>query len=310
MANLPEKVPAGVSNLELTDLDLRYEGYRLRQPRREEHLLSSIAREGIREPLLGVIGDTHPILLDGFKRCRAARTLHLQVVPFASWGGDEVAGIFKLLHAERQHALTLLEQARFVDELHTQRDLSRAEIAHQLARSQAWVSLRLGLLKELSPAVREALFAGAFPVYSYLYTLRPLRRLKGVTSAELDQFVGALRGQKLSVRQIEGLAQGFFRGPVSFRQEILQGHLSLALRQLEQAPRDPDGCSEFERVFLNDLEQTHKAMLRVLGKSQEEPKLQSTAFGAQANLLTAALLGTVPTFLRTLRTLHDRTGQT
>lgn len=309
MANLPENVPAGVSNLELSHLDLRYEGYRLRQPRLEEQLLSSIARAGIREPLLGVMGEGNPIVLDGFKRCRAARTLHLQVVPFASWGGDEVAGILRLLRADRQHTLSLLEQARFVDELHAQRGLSVAEIAQHLARSKAWVSLRLGLLKELSPVVREALFAGAFPVYSYLYTLRPLRRLKGVASADLDQFVGALRGHKLSVRQIEGLAQGFFRGPASFRQEILQGHLTLALRQLEQAPRDPDGCSDFERVFLDDLEHAHKAMVRVMGKSQD-PKLQSPAFLAQGNLLTAALLGTAPVFLRTLRALHDRTGQT
>ena len=309
MKNLLESASAGVLNLELSDLDLRYEGYRLRQPRLEEQLLSAIAREGIREPLLGVTRDTTPIVLDGFKRCRCARQLQLHVVPFASWGSDEIAGILKLLRADRQHALTLLEQAGFVDELHTQRGLSVAEIAQHLGRSKAWVSLRLGLLKELSPVVREALFAGAFPVYSYLYTLGPFRRLKNVTSADLDQFVGALRAQKLSVRQIEGLAHGFFRGPASFRQEILQGHLTLALRQLEEAPQDPDGCSEFERIFLHDLEQTQKSMLRVMGKSQD-PKLQSPAFLAQCNLLTAAVLGRAPAFLRTLRQLHDRTGQT
>ncbi len=116
MKNLLERVPTGVVNLERADLDLRYESYRLRQPRREEALLAAIAREGIREPLVGVTRDTTPILLDGFKRCRCARTLHLHIVPFASWGGDEVAGILQLLRADRQHALTLLEQARFVDE--------------------------------------------------------------------------------------------------------------------------------------------------------------------------------------------------
>jgi predicted transcriptional regulator len=289
-------------------LDLRYEGYRLRQPRREAELLSAIAQEGIREPLLGVTHDTIPILLDGFKRCRCARQLQLHLVPFVSWATDEVVGIFQLLRADRQHALSLLEQARFVDELHTERGLSVAEIAHELGRSKAWVSLRLGLLQELSPVVREALFAGAFPVYAYLYTLRPFRRLKGVTSADLDQFVRALSGAKLSVRQIEGLAHGFFRGPASFRQEILQGHLTLALRHLEAMPPDPDGGSEFERIFLQDLEQTQKAMLRVLTKSQD-PKLQSSAFRAQCNLLTAALLGRAPAFFRTLRQLHDRTGQ-
>jgi predicted transcriptional regulator len=309
MNNHLEPAANAVSDLELSQLDLRYEGYRLRQPRLEAVLLSAIAREGIREPLLGVTRDTTPIVLDGFKRCRCARQLHLQVVPFASWGSDEVAGILKLLRADRQHALSLLEQARFVDELHTERGLSLAEIAQQLGRSKAWVSLRLGLLKELSSVVREALFAGAFPVYSYLYTLRPFRRLKGVSAADLDQFVGALRDQKLSVRQIEGLAHGFFRGPASFRQELLAGHLTLALAQLEQAPPNPDGCSEAERIFLQDLEQTQKSILRVIGKSQD-PKLQSPAFLAQCNLLTAALLGRAPAFLRALRQLHDRTGKT
>lgn len=308
MKNLPERVPTGVLDLELAGLDLRYEGYRLRQPRREEALLSAIAREGIREPLLGVTRDTTPIVLDGFKRCRCARTLHLHVVPFASWGGDEVAGILKLLRADREHALSLLEQARFVDELHTERGLSPADIAQQLGRSQAWVSVRLGLLRELSPVVRDALFAGAFPVYAYLYTLRPFRRLKSVTAAELDQFVGALRGHPLSVRQIEGLAHGFFRGPPSFRQELLQGHLTLALRHLEEAPQDPDSCHEGERIFLHDLEQTQKLMLRVIGKSQD-PKLHSAPFRAQCHLLSAALLNQTSAFLRTLRQLHDRTGQ-
>lgn len=308
MKRLLENAAAGVSNLELSHLDLRYEGYRLRQPRLEEALLSSIAREGIREPLLGITPGSVTILLDGFKRCRCARQLHLQVVPFACWGSDEVAGILRLLRADRQHALSLLEQARFVDELHVERGLSLAEIAQQLDRSKAWVSLRLGLFKELSPTVREALFAGDFPVYSYLYCLRSFRRLKGVGAADLDQFVGALRGHKLSVRQIEGLAHGFFRGPASFRREILQGHLTLALRQWEEAPQDPDGCSEPERIFLHDLEQTQKFMLRVMAKSQE-PKLGSPAFLAQCNLLTAALLGRAPAFLRTLHQLHDRTGQ-
>lgn len=308
MQNLPERVPSGVSDLELSALDLRYEGYRLRQPRREAALLAAICREGIREPLVGVTRDTTPILLDGFQRARCARTLHLHVVPFASWGQDEVAGILTLLRADRQHALSLLEQARFVDELHTERGLAPADIARELGRSPAWVAVRLGLLRELSPLVRDALFAGAFPVYAYLYTLRPFRRLKGVTSADLDQFVGALRGHRLSVRQIAGLAHGFFRGPPSFRQELLQGHLTLALQHLEAAPPDPDRGSEFERVFLQDLEQTQKLMLRVIGKSQD-PQLQSAAFRAQANLLTATLLHQASAFLRTVRQLHDRTGQ-
>jgi len=265
-------VPAAVSDLELSQLDLRYQGHRLQQPRLEEQLLASIAQKGIQEPLQGVSGDPGAILLNGFKRVRCARTLHLHTVPFASWGADEAAGIVQLLRGARPHGLHLLEEARFVDELRSGRGMSVAEIAEQLSRSKAWVSLRLGLVGQLSSVVREALFSGGFPVYSYLYSLRPFRRLK--PAADIDQFVTALRGKKLSVRQIDGLAQGFFRGPDSFRAEVLRGNLDLPLQQINPAPPAPDDCSEFERVFLQDLERAHKGMLQVISKSQD-PRLQS-----------------------------------
>jgi len=201
----------------------------------------------------------------------------------------------------------LLEQARFLDELKAGRGLSVAEIAQQLSRSKAWVSLRLGVLAELSSVVRAALFDGSFPVYSYLYTLRPFRRLNG--GAAVDEFVTALRGKKLSARQIEQLAHGFFRGPESFREEIRKGHLSLPLQQLKDLPNDPDGCSEFERLFLADLEQAQKVLLRVMTKS-EDPRLSSRPYRAQAHLLCAGLLSRLPAFTKTLKQLHDHSGQT
>lgn len=305
----PPLIPT-VSNLETAQLDLRYEGYRLRQPRLEERLLASIAHAGIREPLRGVfIASGHSVLLDGFKRLRCARKLHMGIVPVIPLGADELDGILQLLRGARDpQGLSQLEQARFVDELHTVRGLHVAEIAESLSRSKAWVSVRLGLVKSLSPVVSEALFAGAFPVHSYLYSVRPFKRLKGVVSTDIDRFVQALCGQKLSVRQIDGLAHGFFRGPESFREEILKGHLKLALQLLESSPPDPDSCSDFERIFLADLESLQKCMLRVLDRSLD-PQLQSRAFMAQANLITAAILARSAAFLHNLRKLHDRSGQ-
>ena len=78
-----------------------------------------------------------------------------------------MAGIVQLLRGSPHRNLHLLEQARFVDELRA-RGMSVAEIAQQLSRSKAWVSLRLGLIGQLSPTVRDALFTGEFPVYSFL----------------------------------------------------------------------------------------------------------------------------------------------
>jgi hypothetical protein len=294
--------------VELSQLDLRYEGCRLKSPAAEARLLAAIAEVGIQQPLQGVELSSVRILLNGFKRLRCAKKLHLHTAPFVSLASDEAAGIVCLLRTANDHALSLLEQARFLDELKAGRGLSVAEIAQQLSRSKAWVSLRLGVLAELSPVVREALFDGSFPVYSYLYTLRPFRRLNG--RAAIDEFVTALRGKKLSARQIEQLAHGFFRGPESFREQIRKGHLALPLQQLKDLPDDPDGCSEFERLFLADLEQAQKVLVRLMTKSADQQRLSSRPFRAQAHLLCAGLLSRLPAFTKTVQKLYDHCGQT
>jgi hypothetical protein len=181
-------------------------------------------------------------------------------------------------------------------------------MATELSRSKAWVSVRLGLLAQMSEPVRAQLFAGSFPVYSYMYTLRQFMRLKEVSTAQIEEFVLAVSGKGLSVRDIEHLAHGYFRGPESFRQEIAKGNLALPLERMRQVPQSSDGCNEFERVLLGDLEITQKYMQRVMGKSQS-PKISSRAFHAQSHLLTAGMLSRSQAFIKTLKELHDRNGQ-
>src|SRR5438128_7630111 len=105
--------------IELSQLDLRYEGFRMKNPGLEERLLASMAQKGIEEPLEGVDLGSISVLLNGFKRHRCARKLRIQRVPFASLGEDEVAGIMSLLRISNNRALSLLEPAGFIDELKT-----------------------------------------------------------------------------------------------------------------------------------------------------------------------------------------------
>ncbi len=297
-----------VREVELSSLDLRYQGLRLQEASAEGRLLASISQRGIEEPLEGVpVGALH-VLLNGFKRYRCAHRLHLATVPYVSLGRDEVAGILSLLRMSRSKTLSILEQAALIDELKSVRGLSVAEIAEELSVSKSWVSMRLGLLDEMSAAVREKLFSGAFPVYPYMYTLRQFMRMNKVSPKEIEQFVVAVSGKKLSVRDIEQLAHGCFRGPASFRQEVFQGNIALPLARMKQVPPDPEGCNEFERVLLGDLEILQKYMQRVMGKSQDR-RLQSRAFHAQSHLLTGGILSRSSAFLHSLTQLHDRNGQ-
>src|SRR5919106_4079721 len=93
-APAPERSRA---EIELSQLDLRYEGHRLRQRGLEDRLLASMAREGIREPLAGAVVNSACVLLDGFKRYRCARQLHVPRVPFVRLGVDETSAILELL---------------------------------------------------------------------------------------------------------------------------------------------------------------------------------------------------------------------
>jgi hypothetical protein len=165
--------------------------------------------------------------------------------------------------------------------------------------------MRLGLFAEMSEKIREKMLSGAFPVYSYMYLLRQFMRMNGVTKEEIEAFVQALSGKKLSTREIEQLAHGYFRGPAWFREEVLKGNLAVPLERMKQVPENPDGCNEFERVLLKDLEIAGKSMRRIVAKSQDR-RLKTPAFCAQANLLAGGILSRVGAFTKALRELHDR----
>jgi predicted transcriptional regulator len=294
--------------IELSSLDLRYEGHRMKDRAGEARLLAMVAERGIAEPLEGVDEGERHVLLNGFKRWRCARKLGLTSVPYVSLGEDAAMGIVALLRASNDRALGLLEQAGFVDELKRLHQMSVVEIAESLSRSIGWVSMRLGLLAEMPPVVRQKLLAGAFPVYAYMYSVRPFMRMNDAGRDEVGQFVAALSGKHLSVRQIEYLAHGYFRGSEALREQIRHGNVALPLQQLKRSAQAADGGTVFEQAMLKDLEIAQKYMQRVMGKSHDR-RLSSPAFRAQAQLLLAGLLSRASTFFQSVKDLHDRCGQ-
>ena len=295
-------------SVERSSLDLRYEGYRLRNDAAEARLQASIFERGIEEPLGGIDTPQSRVLLDGFRRNRCAMVLGIECVPYVSWGEDAVQGIANLLSARRQRTLTILEQARFVDELLNTQEMTLADVAELLSRSKAWVSTRRNLLQAMSPAIQQILFRGAFPVYSYMATLRPFMRMNGVDPQDIDSFVQAVAGTKLSVREIELLAHGYFRGTASLRQAIDQGHWKWTLDQMQAVGEDPAGLSEFERGLLRDIERLLQVMQSVMTRC-DSPRLETRGFYAQANLLLASLLGRRESFFKKMEEFHDRSGR-
>jgi len=142
-----------------------------------------------------------------------------------------------------------------------------------------------------------------------MYTLRPFMRMNGVGQQEVERLVKAISGNRLSVREIELLSHGYFRGPETLRKEIDQGNWKWSLGQMQSVPEDPEACNEFERTVLVDLEQLLKLMQRVASRCDNE-RLQSRAFHAQVNLLLGRLLSKRESFFTKMETLLRRTGET
>lgn len=295
-------------SVELSSLDLRYEGHRLRDDAREARLLASIAERGIEDPLDGVDTPDGRFLLNGFKRYRCAKKLGIGSAPYQSLAEDEATGIANLMRVSTDNGLGILEQARFVVDLLTLHAMSLAEVAELLGRSKGWVSMRRGLLEEMSQPIQEILFRGAFPVYSYLYTLRPFRRMNGIGQEQIERFMNVVSGKRLSVRDIDLLARAYFQGPASLREAIETGKLNWSLEQMKGVPDDVEGCGEFERLLLKDLEFVGKYLRRVATKCQDA-RLKSRAFHAQAHLLSGGLLSSFESFRERIKEFHDRCGR-
>ena len=308
-----------IQEVEISSFDLRYEGYRMKSPTAEKTLLTSILENGIREPLQGVDIDTPEsteslesrILLNGFKRYRCAKKLSIDIVPYSSLGNDEAFGIITLLRIANSKNLTILEQAKLIDELNKVHKLSVDQMAQLLEKSKGWVSMRLGLIEQMSEIVMEKIFKGQFPAYSYMYSLRPFIRMNEIKKKEIEEFVCLASGKDLSIRDLDILAHGYFDGGEDLREQLKNGDISWALNHLKEKEKAgaTDDCTELERRVLRELETLRYSMGKINYHSGDN-RLKSPCFCAQAHSLLGGILKQMASFTRCLEVFYDRIGQT
>jgi len=151
-------------------------------------------------------------------------------------------------------------------------------------------------------------FSGQFPVYSYMYTIRSFIRMNGISKQDVDEFVKSVAGKGLSIRDIEILANGYFKGGEGIREQIRNGNITWGLSRLKQSSVRTD-CTQVEQRMLKDLEIAQKYMQRVINKSKDE-RYKTPSFNAQANLLTGGILRQMNIFFESVKELHDKSGQT
>ena len=296
-------------HIEISALDLRYEPYRLKAAGAEKTLLASILGNGIRDPLSGAdIGERH-ILLDGFKRYRCAVKLGIGMVPYTSIGDDEACGLIALLRASTAKSVSILEQARLIDALKTVHQMTCADIAGLLQKSKAWVSVRFGIVREMSASVAEHIFAGRFPVHSFMYTLRPFMRINGVSKDDVDAFVALVAGKNLSIRDIDLLTHGYFRGPADFRRQMAAGNIKWVLDRVKKAAPVDRQCTKVEQDTLKMLDVASTYMQKLIIRCRDS-RCKTDAFFARANLLSGGIIRQIPLFAKAMEDFYDHSRQT
>ena len=211
----------GVNEVELHQLDRRYEALRRREPRREARLLASLSEHGQQIPIV-IVGEH--IVVDGFKRLRALAKLAHDTVAVVSWSLDEREALLlgRVMRTAEEDAL---EQGWLLSELRDRFSMSLSEMAQRFDKSESWVSRRLALVVDLPREVQELVRAGALGAHAAMKYFVPLARANKHACVQL---AAELSRHRLSTRQIGAVYAAWMAGDEAERVALLTDQIGRA----------------------------------------------------------------------------------
>lgn len=225
------------------------------QPRKTfkniEGLARSIQEQGLLQPIIvKTLQNSEYQIIVGERRFHAAKQAGLQKVPaILREEEDAQTLILQLLENDQRERVSPLEEAEALQKLIEQMKLSKQDIAKELGRDSAWVSLRLGLLNA-NPQIKTLIQE------EKVQDLRTLHELRKLSEEEPELFESAIRrinaldfsgGYRNLIREVRQnhKEQGL---PRVLKAEYKAGALSLYI----QGKRKPLQF-EVDQVVLNSL---------------------------------------------------------
>jgi len=208
--------------LEFHQLDMRYEGLRVRRPERERRLLSSLAERGQQVPIV-VIGLTEEanrfLVIDGYKRIRALRRLGQDTVRATVWDMDETEALILDRSLRTAEGETALEQGWLLEELHRSSGLGLEDLARRFDRSVSWVSRRLALVRELPETVQQQVRCGKIGAHAAMKHLVPMARGNRDACRRLAEEIARHR---LSTHEVGELYAAWRDGSSAIRRRVIE----------------------------------------------------------------------------------------
>jgi ParB/RepB/Spo0J family partition protein len=249
--------------LELHQLALRYEKLRRRNAHKERQLVASLAEKGQQLPVV-VGGDASGtyVLLDGYKRVRALKSLRQDTVRATVWDVAEAEALLLEQLMRTSESDGALEQGWLLEELNERFALSNEELARRFDKSQSWVSRRLALVRALPREVQQSVQRGTLPAHAAMKCLVPMARAKPADCVRLVVALGSLRP---STREVEALYATWLSGNQDTR-ELVVTQPAVVLRAREQQRVDEASEKTPGRKLLDDLGMLIGASRRVRQK--------------------------------------------
>jgi ParB/RepB/Spo0J family partition protein len=251
--------------LELHQLDRRYELLRTRNAAREKRLLGSLSENGQQAPIVVVRdGDSERfVVVDGYKRLRALERLGEDTVHAIEWALREPEALLLERLLRSMDADSPIEQGWFLKEMSERFGLGLDELARRFDRSKSWVSRRIALVSELPDAVQSEVRAGAIGGHAAMKYLVPLARANVDHCVKLARTVARLR---VTSRQMAELYSAYASGNASTRQRVVENP-ALVLKARAEAEREGPGATPVEHL-LEDLRIVSSVARRALVRVQ------------------------------------------
>ncbi|MBM4109667.1 MAG: hypothetical protein FJ255_12815 [Phycisphaerae bacterium] len=260
--------------LEITQLELRYAGLRIKDAGRVSRLAVSLMEQGQQTPVL-VVSAGYPdgyVLVDGYARVEALRRLGQDTVQALVLRMDATEALVLAHRLECARRRTALEEGWLLKVLVEEHHLEPQAVARKLLRSPSWVSRRLALVRELPPAVQDRVRAGTVAAHAAMKGLVPLARANRVACERLGEVIAE---EGLTTREAERLCTGFRQGDAKQREQILS-HPRLYLRAAEEVARkDPPLSGDPEDLLVRDVEALGGLCRRVRQRLVSQPRERS-----------------------------------
>jgi ParB/RepB/Spo0J family partition protein len=226
--------------LELHQLDRRWEHLRVRHPARQRRLLGSLADSGQQTPIVVVAAEgqiDRYVVIDGYKRITALEQLGRDTVEAAVWPMSEAAAVLLDRSLRFSEHETALEVGWLLRELEQRFGYNLEELARRFDRSVSWVSRRLALVELLPEGIQQQVREGKIAAQVAMKLLVPVAR----QSLEDCQRMAAIFAEHhCDMREAGQLCAAWRRGSAAIRKRILDDPaLFFKTQRQEKIPAGP-----------------------------------------------------------------------